>query len=299
MTNIQKIDSDICARPPKKWFSIPQTMYSFFIMISLSWSKKKDVTKSKICKSVMIAGPSLFFSIIAEAIIVLELGGYIELMEAEKYINSTNISFITDEPKNNLFMIQFICISLFLIDMSSKFFATLKNIISIFSREVKYDDKIYSIKVPKCSKVIILFCMLPDITTWLAVTIIGIKFLLISSSTTDIIIDTLAINYIVDVDDMVFNSFVPEKIKDSLETIEFSSFISYKTSKISSYYNLYIHLPLIIISTALIVYFNSDIEINTKEYVVFSSFCLCFLSIVCSIIINRKKGKIFPLNKYI
>ena len=63
--------------------------------------------------------------------------------------------------------------------------------------------------------------MLPDLITWILVTIIGVQFLLISSSTTSIIIDTLAVNYIVDVDDMMFSSFVPDKIKDSLDNIQF------------------------------------------------------------------------------
>lgn len=288
---IEKLDSDICAAPPKKWYSVSQTMYAFFIMIALSWSKKKNITKSKICKAIMIAGPSLFFTIITEAVIIIELARH------TNSINENNTTEIDEGDKSHLPMVQFICISLFLIDMSSKFFATLRNIISIFSKEIKYEESIYSIKIQKCSKVIIFMVMLPDLITWILVTIIGVQFLLISSSTTSIIIDTLAVNYIVDVDDMMFSSFVPDKIKDSLDNIQFSSTSSNKTSKISSYYNLYIHLPIIIVTTAIIVYVKTDVILGTKEYAVFSAMGLCFFSIIASVITRKKRGKIFPLNK--
>ena len=290
--NIAKLNSDICAAPPKKWYSVPQTMYAFFIMIALSWSKKKNIKKSKICKAIMIAGPSLFFTIIAEAVVIIELARHTESLVND---NSTNLEDIDD--KSHLPMVQFICISLFLIDMSSKFFATLRNIISIFSKEIKYEEENFTIQIKKCSKALIFISMLPDLVTWIAVTIIGIRFLLISSSTTQIIIDTLAVNYIVDVDDMMFNSFVPEKIKDSIEKIQFSGIMNTKTSRISSYYNLYVHLPLIIVITAVIVYINTDVDLGTKEYAVFSAFCLCFLSILASIITTKKRSKVFPLHK--
>ena len=51
-----------------------------------------------------------------------------------------------------------------------------------------------------------------------------------------------------------------------------------KTSRISSYYNLYVHL-LYNSNNAVIVYINTDVDLGTKEYAVFSAFCLCFLSI--------------------
>ena len=44
---IEKLDSDICAAPPKKWYTVSQTMYAFFIMIALSWSKKRILQNLK------------------------------------------------------------------------------------------------------------------------------------------------------------------------------------------------------------------------------------------------------------
>ena len=287
---IEKINSDICAGVPKKWHNAPQTMYSFFIMIALSWHKKRNIYKSKLCKALMVAGASLFFSIIAESLIILELARHTE--------NLNETSTDLDLDRSHLPMVQFICITLFLVDMSNKFYDTVRNILSIFSKEIKIDEKKYTIKVPTFSKVLLVFCMIPDIASWLAVVVVGIRFLLVSTNTSTVIIDTLAINYIVDVDNMMFYSFVPAKIQDTLESVQFSSNINHKTSKLSSHYNLYGHLPLIIVFTACLVYINNDIKITSREYGLFSVIGVSFLSIFSAFVIHKikkmKKNKITP-----
>ena len=285
---IEKVNSDICASLPKKWHNAPQTMYSFFIMIALSWHKKRNIYKSKLCKALMVAGTSLFFSIIAESLIIIELARHTETL------NETSVEPSLDD--SHLPMVQFICITLFLVDMSNKFYDTVRNILSIFSKEIKIEEKVYTIKVPTYSKVLLVFCMIPDIASWAAVVVVGIRFLLVSTSTATVIIDTLAINYIVDVDNMMFYSFVPAKIQDTLESVQFSSNINHKTSKLSSHYNLYGHLPLIIVFTACLVYINNGVKITSREYGIFSVIGFSFFSIFSTFVIHKikKKKKILP-----
>jgi hypothetical protein len=288
---IEKVSSDICDAIPKKWHNAPQTIYSFFIMIALSWHKKRNINKSKLCKALMVAGTTLFFSIIAESLIIIELARH-----TDSLVNETLEEGSVE--MSHLPMVQFVCITLFLVDMSNKFYDTVRNMLSIFSKEIKIDEVVYHIKVPSCSKAILVLCMLPDIATWSAVVVVGMKFLLVSTSTTAVIIDTLAINYIVDVDNMLFYSFVPAKIQDTLEGVQFSSNINHKTSKISARYNLYGHLPLIIIFSACVVYLNNGIKISSREYAIFSIIALSFLSIFSTFIVHKikkkKKNKIIP-----
>ena len=55
----------------------------------------------------MIAGPSLFFTIITEAVIIIELARH------TNSINENNTTEIDEGDKSHLPMVQFICISLF------------------------------------------------------------------------------------------------------------------------------------------------------------------------------------------
>ena len=105
---IEKINSDICAGTPKKWHNAPQTIYSFFIMIALSWHKKRNINKSKLCKALMVAGTTLFFSIIAESLIIIELARHTETLVNETLEEGS-------VETSHLPMVQFVCITLFLV----------------------------------------------------------------------------------------------------------------------------------------------------------------------------------------
>ena len=269
--------------------------------MNLGVKKKNTNQKSHILRAFAVAGAPLFFSLLIQAVLVIEL-----------YRNTYNKHVDqTDEPR--IVYLQIACLLLWFIDMSADLSLMTRNAMVICAKRYEVDDDIKTIQIPCFFRAMILsLTVLTEFLVWLATIISGSLFLLKAQSAEDLILNAVAIKFVVDVDEIVATSVLPAYAVKTLEDVHIH--LPYAPSKklkplygrwqvARAVISHFLKIPLLIGASVGTVaykspYFNHTFSGEAEISGTISMFFVC-ISMTCAFIVmcckTRSSSKITPL----
>ena len=184
------------------WTTCEENVYSQFIYMVLYEDNKINWGR---------AVATLGFGLILNNVTQFFLTYFIWYENALKvYVNLKNSQDKHFCDMSNI--LQTFVLIIFIFNMLSKITYLYKNFCIIFSNTFrkKVDNKYHEYKIdPKkyrlCDRFfLLLICWCTELAQWLFVFICGIIYLLFSSNVTDLILNALALNYILDIDELIY-----------------------------------------------------------------------------------------------
>ncbi|EKX45784.1 hypothetical protein GUITHDRAFT_152566 [Guillardia theta CCMP2712] len=126
-------------------------------------------------------------------------------------------------------------------------------------KEVSDTEEARSLNVSMVKRVIILICaVLTEVCTWYGILMAGVLFIFTSPTVDLVIRSTVAVMFVLNVDEIVFESCCPEKIKEDVQETKYrvpKINLSNKTEQLMAHhFGVYIYLPLLIFITAAIIF---------------------------------------------
>ena len=180
--------------------------------MNLGVKKKNTNQKSHILRAFAVAGAPLFFSLLIQAVLVIEL-----------YRNTYNKHVDqTDEPR--IVYLQIACLLLWFIDMSADLSLMTRNAMVICAKRYEVDDDIKTIQIPCFFRAMILsLTVLTEFLVWLATIISGSLFLLKAQSAEDLILNAVAVNFVTQLDEILLTAFINKASRERLNKYLFEA----------------------------------------------------------------------------
>ena len=297
---------DHSTQPPPK-YNLPLNTPGYFIFTAMNLGKKKKSSndKSHIMRAFAVAGSPLFFSLLIQVVIVVEL---------YKYTRMTMRSDADKETIPHMVYLQVSCLVLWFIDMSGDLSLMLRNAMVVFAKRytVGEDDE-KSIRIPNCYRALILsLAVLTEFAVWLCVLISGTLFVIYSATVEDLILNCIAVKFITDVDEIVAQSILPAYAVEVLEDVHVH--LPHAPSKsLKPHYNRlqvarsvfshFLKIPVLVGCASFTVvlespHFNSTAAMSESSVTTGSiSVAIMILSFVCAVatVICKKSTKVVPV----
>lgn len=290
---------------------IPSNTMAYFVATSIGFKDGGgDITKSNMLRAIAVAGPSMVWCLFIQIVFLIALMNYIDGTDP-KPSNSTSVVTL-----------QICSISLFLVDICNTLRDLLVQAMIIFSKEYIYKETKYAIKIPMCKRLLI-FCMttVTEICIFGFCCFVSVKYLLSAHDVETIILNTLAIGFIMQIDEIFFQSLVPEAVINTVKKITVS--LKYfpnsdhsknmnKVQKLQQLYMMFFHLPTCVVISFLSVWFFNGFSVIqdpfqllgnnstnlSSEYIHMSGIesviifvSAIFISVVCLAVYKYKKNK--------
>jgi len=238
------------------WVNTAQNAYGAFIHVALQSGLKSAMWKC----GFLVAVSALIQSIFAAELIENHLPSF----ELER-------SNICQIPVKLQFAATLIFLTLMFNNISGM---TMAARISITSTHHKLGDGDYvgeidqivsdseearGLHVSMFKRIIILICaVLTEVCTWYGILMAGVLFIFTSPTVDLVIRSTVAVMFVLNVDEIVFESCCPQKIKEDVEETKYrvpKFNLSNHTEKLMAHhFGVYIYLPLLLFITAAVIF---------------------------------------------
>lgn len=238
----------------------PLNTMSYFILTSMNF-KGKDVKRSSIMRAMAIAGPSFFCCLFIQAIFLYELMGYISRQKPVQVEASTSVVTL-----------QVCSVTLFLIDICSSLSDLCIQGMIIFSKTYNYRGQEFQLRITTIYRVFIfLITTLSELIIFVSCCAVSIRYLLSAHNIESIILNTLAISFIMECDEIFFNALVPESQVNTIKkiTVHLPYFLGSTQSKkmnlaqkVQQIYIMLFHLPLCITISMLSVIIFASVPLD-------------------------------------
>lgn len=281
----------------------------FFVIASnIARKKKGNISQSRICRAIAMVLPALLFSNITQFFLLWELYRHTNQTSA---FNSTAAADVSSSSAQSFLAVQLVCIAMFFLDVATQYMELCNSSMVAFTREYCVDSEqqqnnIYKVEIAWYRRLFMyILIAVPEIVVWLGLLLVGTYFLLHSNDTLTLIFDTLALRWLLDVDNLVFTYLVPPKLRGviALHKIEKRTILS---ETCTNRYFMHFHLVLSLIAAFLVVFYLSPytkhLTKTDDSYMavasIFSGFaCFGVLYGGCtSICPSRKRRQIRPHN---
>lgn len=253
---------------PQTFHDIPMSLSGLFFVVATNLAKKKkrDVTTTRICRALLMAGPAVLMSIVFQCFLLFEL--FVVSTEHRNTILESNISTPTSstslfsQTKVSMVTLQVICITLFYSDWISNYVDLCRSTMVAFATSYRIEGsptQTYRISFACWRRLwMYLIIGLPVLMVWVALGIAGSFFLLYSPDSMTLLLDTLAINFILQIDEFLFQTIIPEKVRGQIAMQK----VAWKNScctrpKCGDSYFVFYHLPFVFASAIFMTMFGS------------------------------------------
>ena len=269
---------------------LPMNVFGFFICISLSLGKKKNIAKSKICKALAISGGWILICLCIQFLVVYNL---FEL-SLQKWDDIQN----TTAP--DVIPLSIGSVILFYFDLSQNCADIFLNVMCIFAKQVVLDNATFEINIPVYKRML-LFCLasLPEIVVYVGVIVSGTLFILCSTKE-DFILNNLALTYIMLIDEMLLKCIVPsymEGIMNKNKLVLKNYFHSRSGNCFQRCQGLYVyffHVPVVVCLSFAAVFlftpYNVDSH-NVSSYLTMATLGAGVLLVFVGIVFYKQKRK--------
>lgn len=236
---------------PDSYQQIPQNTMAYFITTSMGYKHGgSDIYKSSIWRAIAVAGPSVLCCLFIQFVFLIELNEYVNKdLLGENYVGAL-------EKSGSMITLQICSVTLFLVDICSNIRDLCIQSMIIFSKSYRYKKIKHAINIPTMNRLVIFsITTVSEIAVFCFCCIVSVKYLLSAHDIESIILNTLAISFIMQIDDLFFTSLVPEAIRHTICKI--SVYLpyypnSYHTRGMNGWqkahhiYTMFLHLPVCI-----------------------------------------------------
>ena len=196
--------------------SLPLNLSSLFFLLAtnIASKKKKDVRKTRLCRALMMMLPMLFTSCLAQFLLLYKIFVSASFHSHSIHSNSTNpnSTSTTGVEQNEMMpLLQTVCVVLFTLDMMNQYCALSRSSMVPFASHFKLENSetFYELRIPVLKRVFMyLLVGLTEFTVWFCLLLVGLFFLVTTTDSTSLILDTLALNFITQIDEYIFSATI-------------------------------------------------------------------------------------------
>jgi len=241
----------------RRWVAVSENAYGAFIHVAIQRGVLTGILK---------CGPMLVASVVLQMIFALELFYALPSISSRK----TEICPTQDSCYQIMCRIpsslQIAAISIFIILMLNNVPGMFRHaqicLFTSFQRGINANDKNVRIPVTHDLRLVIFIIgVLSELATWMCIVISGINFILTATTVDLVIRSTVAIMFVQNVDEVVFDACCPSEMSQNIASTRYRivwmtliPFVpSQKSERVEYFYGLFFHLPFVILTSTTLV----------------------------------------------
>lgn len=248
---------------------IPMNTEGHFMLIGLNFTQKPPIIRNqnplktvpyvvrrgKLMKAITMAGIPLAISIVVQVILCFELYEY-----TETQMKNHVMKIVEDgESNNHMPYLQFCALLLWWITMSGDLYDVGRGCMIICARRFKKKDgSSWVLRIGCCTRAIVfLLCVLSEIAVWGLVLFTGTNFILYSLDIEHLVLNTLAVRFINEVDEIVATATLPLESLKTMEDTEIELRCATRHVKCWNFYSLYLKIMFMALVSMAVTYSQS------------------------------------------
>ena len=215
--------------------------------------------KTRLCRALMMMLPMLFTSCLAQFLLLYQI--FVSASSIHSNITNPNSTSTTGvKQKEMMPLLQTVCVVLFTLDMMNQYCALARSSMVPFASHFKLENSetFYELRIPVLKRVFMyLIVGLTEFTVWFCLLLVGLFFLVTTTDSTSLILDTLALNFITQIDEYIFSATISERLRNIVSQHQVRFRKRCVSKKLEDAYFIHYHLPLVLLFSSLFVFLCS------------------------------------------
>lgn len=212
------------------------------------------VRKGKLLKAITMAGIPLTMSIIIQVVLCYELYLFTESDMKMEVLENNNATSVTHMP-----YLQVFALLLWWVTMSTDVYDIWRAWIIVCSKRfLKTDGSHWRLRVGFCTRfMVFLLCVASELSVWVLVLFTGTQFIMYSSNIEHLVLNTLAVRFICEVDEIIAAASLPKESLQTMETTKIKVRCAIRHVNCWNCYSLYLNGLMLTLAAIFVTYFHS------------------------------------------